>query len=116
MTVQIRARKRENKLDVDRQAAIRDVAAVLRPPFGLSTIKLRMARKSVGTEPHRPQKRLPDHLTDTERAAFFVPIEQQGNAKHDLLFRLLYIMGLRVPELVDLKREHLNVPNCPPRV
>ena len=64
------------------QVAIRDMAALLRKhrlDYLQSGYVMRKARKIVGMEPHRPQKRLPDHLTDAQRDAFFAALQRGGN-------------------------------------
>lgn len=119
MSVQLRGMQPKSEHDAGLQTAIRDMAAVLRRhrlDYLQSGYVMRRARKLVGMESHRPQKRLPDNLTDAERDAFFAAIQRGGNAQHDLLFRLMYYTGLRVSELVNARREHMDVPTCSLRV
>lgn len=110
---------RKSEPDNGLKTAIREMASVLRR-HRLNALQasyvLRKAREEVGVEPYRPAKRLPRNLTETERDAFFRAVEAEGLAEHVLLFRLLYATGLRVAEMVNARREHLDLTACILRV
>lgn len=94
------------------ESAIREMASVLRRhrlDYGQSVYVLRRARVSIGLTVERKKKRLPRNLTDRERDAFFATVEAGGNAQHVLLFRLMYVTGLRVSELVALQRRDVDL-------
>jgi site-specific recombinase XerD len=59
-------------------------------------------------EQHRPRhdKRLPIVLSKTEIAEI---LRKEKNPKHRLLLMLVYSSGLRVSEVVSLKREHIDL-------
>jgi site-specific recombinase XerD len=59
-------------------------------------------------EQHRPQQngRLPIILSKTEIGEI---LNKEGNPKHRLLLMLAYSSGLRVSEVVSLKKEHIDL-------
>jgi site-specific recombinase XerD len=65
-------------------------------------------RNDIIREQHRPRhdKRLPTVLSKQEVKRI---LECEGNPKHRLLLMLAYSSGLRVSEVVSLKREHVDL-------
>ena len=115
MPSQLRNTNQKSESETSLQDAIREMASVVRRhrlDYQQTAYVLRKARALVGVEKLHIGKRLPKILTDTERDAFFQAIEKGGNTQHELLFRLLYVTGLRVSELTNLRREHLDIPRC----
>jgi len=101
------------------EGAIREMASVLRRhrlDYAQSAYVLRRARAAVGVRVEREKKRLPKNLTDAERDAFFGAVEAGGVAQHVLLFRLLYVTGLRVGEMVAVQRADVDLSACAIRV
>lgn len=111
--------KRKSEPDDGLKAAIREMASVLRR-HRLNALQasyvLRKAREEVGVEPYRPAKRLPRNLTDAELEAFFRAVETEGPSEHLLLYKLLFYTGCRVSEIVNARREHLDLTACTLRV
>jgi site-specific recombinase XerD len=62
----------------------------------------------IAQEQHRPRqdKRLPVVLSDIEIKAV---LKASSNLKHRLLLMMVYASGLRVSEVVALKREHIDI-------
>jgi site-specific recombinase XerD len=65
-------------------------------------------KKDITREQHRPRhdKRLPAILSKAEVKQL---LDNERNPKHRLLLMLAYSSGLRVSELVALKREHIDL-------
>lgn len=111
--------ERKSEVGGKLDGAIREMASILRRhrlDFAQSAYVLRRARASVGVQVEREKKRLPKNLTDGERDAFFVAVEAGGNVQHLLLFRLTYTTGLRVSEMVAVKRADVDLASCSIRV
>jgi site-specific recombinase XerD len=65
-------------------------------------------KKNIAQEQHRPRhdKRLPTVLSGSEINKL---LDMEKNPKHRLLLMLTYSSGLRVSEVVALKKEHIDV-------
>ncbi|MDR0760324.1 MAG: site-specific integrase, partial [Treponema sp.] len=65
-------------------------------------------KKNIAQEQHRPRydKHLPVVLSASE---IFLLLDREKNPKHRLLLMLTYSSGLRVSEVVALKKEHLDI-------
>jgi integrase len=104
--------KRKSEPGQELKPAIREMASVLRR-HRLNALQvsyvLRKAREEVGVEPYRPAKRLPRNLTDAELEAFFCAVEAEGPSEPLLLYKLLYYTGCRVSEIVNARREQLDL-------
>ncbi|MCL2762198.1 MAG: site-specific integrase [Treponema sp.] len=79
--------------------------------LAISAIKFfyrRIMKNESITEQHRPRHdgRLPMVLSKTEISKIFA---MESNPKHRLLLMLVYSSGLRVSEVVALKREHIDL-------
>lgn len=75
-------------------------------------IIFRFTRKKLGLsvpEPRRHIKKLPRLLTEAELKALFAAIDKGDVTKHQLMFRLLLYSGVRVSELINIKRDEVNL-------
>jgi site-specific recombinase XerD len=65
-------------------------------------------KKNIAQEQHRPRqdKRLPAVLAKSEVKLL---LDREKNPKHRLLLMLAYSSGLRVSEVIALKREHIDL-------
>jgi site-specific recombinase XerD len=98
---------------------IRNYLAYLDKTLDLSTSSMNMAisalkffykfvlKKDITHEQHRPRhdKKLPGVLAETEVQ---ILLDCEKNPKHRLLLMLTYSSGLRVSEVVALKKEHID--------
>lgn len=74
----------------------------------------REARKILGLQRSSRRRKLPRLLSPDELRAFFGAVDAAGDLRHRLMLRLLYVTGVRVRELVHIKRadvdlEHLTI-------
>jgi integrase/recombinase XerD len=76
----------------------------------------RMARAEVGLDRSPAKVTLPQVLTQSQVEEFLEVVARTGNVAHELAFRLLASTGLRVAELVALKKEDVDVAQCRLRV
>lgn len=106
--------KRELDQVPDAQAlepAVREMASVLRRhrlDYRQAIYVAKRARERVGLLYQRPPQKLPKNLTKSQREAFFRVVEK-ASAEHALLFRLMYVTGLRVSELVKVRRDNVDL-------
>jgi site-specific recombinase XerD len=98
---------------------IRNYLAYLDKTLDLSTSSMNMAisalkffykfvlKKDITREQHRPRndKKLPGVLAESEVK---ILLDREKNPKHRLLLMLTYSSGLRVSEVVALKKDHLD--------
>jgi integrase/recombinase XerD len=70
---------------------------------------VRRARQSLDIVEKRPTKKLPRNLSGHELSSFFSAVERNGDASHQLIFRLLFFTGLRVAELTSVTRLDVNL-------
>jgi site-specific recombinase XerD len=71
----------------------------------------RRVREELKLKPKKQAKRLPTIMTSDELADFFRVIEA-SNVIHALIFRLMYITGIRVSELCGIKLSDINSAEC----
>jgi integrase/recombinase XerD len=77
---------------------------------------LREARRQLGLQRASRKRKLPHLLTPEELRAFFAAVDAAGDLRHSLMLRLLYTTGVRVSELVHLKRGDVDLAHLTIRV
>jgi integrase/recombinase XerD len=69
----------------------------------------RVVRKRLQVKRPKSKRTLPKVLTEVELRRFFQTIEDCGNIEHQIMLRLLFFTAIRVSELVDIKRDDVNM-------
>jgi len=70
------------------------------------------ARKKLGLQKPRKEKRLPQILSETELKKFFQVIRGCGNLQHEIMLKLLFLTAVRVGELVKIKVSDIDFNQC----
>jgi len=69
----------------------------------------KMARKALGLKANTKGQQIPKALSEAQVEKFFSAI---SDSKHYLIYKLIYVCGLRVSGLCNLKREDVNLDDC----
>jgi integrase/recombinase XerD len=69
-------------------------------------------RKQVGLRKSKPQRKLPQLLSDADLRRFFQAIQDCGNVEHEIMLKFLLVTSLRVSELVGIKVSDVDLGNC----
>jgi integrase/recombinase XerD len=69
-------------------------------------------RTKAGLKRAKPQRKLPQLLSDADLKRFFKAIQEAEVVEHELMLRFLLFSGLRVSELVSIKRSDVDLGNC----
>jgi site-specific recombinase XerD len=77
---------------------------------------VREARRQLDLKRTSRQRKLPRLLTPEELRAFFAAVDAAGDLRHRLMLRLLYLTGVRVSELVHIKRSDVDLAHLTIRV
>ena len=70
------------------------------------------ARKKLGLRKPKPEKKLPQLLSETELKKFFRVIEECGDLQHEIMLKLLFFTAARVSELVNIKVQDIDFNQC----
>lgn len=76
----------------------------------------REARKRLGLQRTARPRKLPHLLTPDELRAFFTAVDAGGDLRHRLMLRLLFVTGVRVRELVHIKRGDVDLDHATIRI
>jgi integrase len=77
---------------------------------------MREARRQLGLQRTSRKRTLPRLLTPDELRAFFAVVDAAADLRHRLMLRLLYTSGIRVSELIHLKRGDVDLAHLTIRI
>jgi integrase/recombinase XerD len=69
-------------------------------------------REKAGLKRAKPQRKLPQLLSDADLKRFFQAIQDAQVIEHELMLRFLLFTSLRVSELVSIKASDVDLGNC----
>lgn len=101
-----------SRIGITKSDAIKKITRILRDGgFDYEQTKtiFKEARRRAGIKPKQRPKRLPELPTSQEVTQFFAAVDRAANPVHAVMFRLLLYTGLRVSELVALRRSDIDL-------
>jgi site-specific recombinase XerD len=88
------------------------IARKERLDYDTFTYCCRRARQRLGFRKPKREKTLPQLLTETDLSLFYGAISECGNIQHEIMLKLLYVTGVRVSELINIKVSDVDAGQC----
>ncbi len=106
-------------IKIAKTEAAKKIAKILRrcgADYDSSKWIVKEARRLAELTPEAKPKKQPALLTHSELGAFFHAVDSADDIQHQLMFRLLFYSGIRVSELVKIKKVDIDMSNTTIRI